>query len=205
MSSAAPADQAQRPSRKWRVIDIVVASALAIVCGVVFWAWNIAYEIPSAALEAVIPGLSGLTAAPWLFAGVLGGLVIRKPGAALYVGVVAALLSMLFGAKWGTDTLLSGILQGLGAEIVFAAFAYRYYGVLVAMLAGAAAAALEIPHQMIVWYSEMSFEWQLIYSISMLVSGAIIAGIGAWLIMKVLVVSGALDRFAAGRDRVARI
>ena len=52
-------------------------------------------------------------------AGVVGGLVIRRPGAALLCEVVAALVSMLPGTKWGFTTLVSGVLQGLGAEIAF--------------------------------------------------------------------------------------
>ena len=189
----------------WRVVDIVVASAIAIVCGVIFWGWNIGYEVPGGALEAVVPGLSGLLAGPWLLAAVLGGIVIRKPGAALYVEVVAATFSMLIGAKWGVDTLLSGILQGLGAELVFAIFLYRRFGILVSMLAGAAAAALEIPHQLIVWYADATIEWKLLYSAGMLVSGAIVAGAGGWAIARGLAATGALRRFAAGRERVADV
>jgi len=189
----------------WRVVDIVVASAIAIVCGVIFWGWNIGYEVPGGALEAVVPGLSGLLAGPWLLAAVLGGIVIRKPGAALYVEVVAATFSMLIGAKWGVDTLLSGILQGLGAELVFAIFLYRRFGILVSMLAGAAAAALEIPHQLIVWYADATIEWKLLYSAGMLVSGAIVAGVGGWAIARGLAATGALRRFAAGRERVADV
>lgn len=185
---------------RWRVVDIVVASVLGVASGVIFWAWNVAYEGPSNALNALLPGLQGLTAAPWLFAGVLGGLVIRKAGAAFYVEVVAALVSMLVGAQWGPDVLISGVLQGLGAELVFALFLYRRYGVVVATLAGAGAALLEVPHELIVYYPGMDAWFSIVFSVSLVVSGAI-AGVLAWLIARALAATGVLQRFASGRER----
>jgi energy-coupling factor transport system substrate-specific component len=190
---------------RWRVVDIVVASVLGVAAGVIFWAWNAAYTPLSEGLSAVLPGLQGLTAGPWLFAGVLGGLIIRKPGAALYTEVVAALVSMLVGAQWGPDVLISGILQGLGAELVFAAFLYRRFTFGVAVLAGAAAALLEIPHELIVYYPGVSTEFAIIFSVSLIVSGAVIAGAGSWLLMRALAATGVLRRFAAGRERTADV
>jgi len=186
-------------------VDIVVAAVLAVAAGVVFWAWNTGYHGPSNALEALLPGLGGLTAGPWLFAGVLGGLVIRKPGAAFFVELVAALFSMLFGAQWGPDVLISGVLQGLGAELVFAAFRYRSFGLPVAVLAGAGAAILETPHELIVYYAGTGALYQTVFTASIIVSGAVVAGIGSWLIARALAATGALDRFASGRERRAEV
>ena len=56
---------------------------------------------PSAFLTPILPGLQGLLAGPWLVAGVLGALIIRKPGAALYTELVAAVISALVGNQWG--------------------------------------------------------------------------------------------------------
>ena len=192
-------------ARRWRVVDIVVASVLGIAAGVIFWVWNITYSPLSDLLGAVLPGLSGLTAGPWLFAGVLGGLVIRKVGAAFYVELLAAFASMLIGAQWGPDTLISGVLQGLGAELVFAAFLYRRYTLGVAMLAGAAAALLEVPHELIVYYPGLDAAFQWIFGISLVVSGAVVAGIGGWALARGLAATGVLNRFASGRERNADV
>ncbi len=192
-------------SWRWRVVDIVVAAVLGVAAGVIFWAWNVGYQPFNAALNALFPPLVGLTAGPWLFAGVLGGLIIRKPGAALFVEVVAAFFSMLFGAQWGVDTLISGLLQGLGAEIVFAVFLYRRFGLGVAMLAGAAAGLLEAPHELIAWYPGFTPAMALVFAISMVASGAVIAGAGSWLIARGLAATGVLQRFAIGRERSADV
>lgn len=191
--------------RRWRVVDIVVASVLGIASGVIFWVWNITYSPLSDVLGAALPGLQGLTAGPWLFAGVLGGLVIRKVGAAFYVELLAAFASMLIGAQWGPDTLISGVLQGLGAELIFALFLYRRYTLGVAVLAGAAAALLEVPHELIVYYPGLDAGFQWIFSISLVVSGAVIAGVGGWALARGLAATGVLRRFASGRERDADV
>ena len=128
-----------RPARRlsWRVVDIVVAAVLAAVCAVVFWAWsNLLYPAVAAAAVAYPPA-TGLITGGWLVAGVLGGLVIRKPGAALFVELLAAVLQGLLGTHFGWTVVLSGLIQGLGAELVLAAWRYRRFDVLVAVLAGA--------------------------------------------------------------------
>src|SRR5436190_19461932 len=128
-----------RRAYRWRVVDIVVASVLAVAAGLVFVLWNIASNPIGAPLGAVLPGLQALLGRGWLFAGVLTALVIRKPGAALYGELVAATVSALVGNQWGVLTLESGLVQGLAAELVFAVFLYRAWNLPVAVLAGAVA------------------------------------------------------------------
>ena len=140
---SASASPAGTRNLRWRVVDIVVASVVGVAAGLVFLLWNIAYRGPSALLEPLLPGLQGLLDGPWLFAGVLGALIIRKPGAAIYTEVVAAAVSALtlIGNTWGAFlTLEAGLIQGLGAEIVFLLFFYRRWSLPVAILAGVGAA-----------------------------------------------------------------
>ena len=107
----------RRTSPRWRVVDIVVASVLGVASALVFFAWNQLYAPATAPLEALVPGSQALLYGIWLFAGVLGGLVIRKPGAALFTELVAAVVSALMGAQWGGfATIEAGLVQGLGAE-----------------------------------------------------------------------------------------
>ena len=55
----------------------------------------------------------------WLIPAVLAPLVIRKPGAALFAEMVAAVVSALLGTVWSIDVLLSGSPQGAAAERIF--------------------------------------------------------------------------------------
>ncbi|MDR2929675.1 MAG: ECF transporter S component [Propionibacteriaceae bacterium] len=196
MSSSTPTTHRFR----WRVVDIVVAAVLGIACGLVFFAWNFVGDAIGDALKLIFPPLKGLLGGMWLLGGVLGGLVIRKPGAAVFVEVIAATVPALIGNQWGLSTIVSGLLQGLGAEIVFALFLYRVWKLPVAILAGAGAAVLEWVHEIIVWYAPWTALNKGLFLPILAVSGAILAGVLGWLLQRGLARAGALDRFASGRD-----
>lgn len=193
---------------RWRVVDIVVAAVLGVAIGLVFWGWNAVGGAWFGAADALTPGLGGIAVGIWLIGGVIGGLVIRKPGAALVVEIIAALVSMLIGNVWGVSTLLSGLAQGLGAELIFALFLYRRFGLGVAILSGVGAA-------LGAWVNEFLFgsspnilkgiEFNTIYLSTLVVSGAILAGVVGWLLVRALAKTGALSRFAAGRELVREV
>ncbi|BDZ40262.1 ECF transporter S component [Microbacterium suwonense] len=205
-TSASVAETATVPAARnlrWRVVDIVVAAVLGVAIGLVFWGWNVVGGAWFGAADAVTPGLGGIAVGIWLIGGVIGGLVIRKPGAALVVEVVAAIISMLIGNVWGVSTVLSGLVQGLGAELVFAVFLYRRFGVVVAALSGVGAAVAAWIFEMFYGSSPnflKSFEFNAIYLGALVVSGIVLAGVVGWLLVRALASTGALSRFAAGRE-----
>jgi len=199
MSQPYPDNFGTRPALRWRVVDIVVASVLAVAAGLVFVFWNVASNPIAAPLSAALPGLQALAGGGWLFAGVLTALVIRKPGAALYGELVAATVSALVGNQWGVLTIESGLVQGLGAELVFAAFLYRRWNLPVAVLAGAVAGLALAINDLILWYPGSATAFAAIYTASAIVSGALIAGVLSWFVVRGLAKTGALSRFDSGR------
>jgi len=195
-----------QPGRfSWRVIDIVVASVIGVASGLLFVVWNIASTPVTDPLKALLPGLQALGGGFWLFAGVLTALVIRKPGAALFGELLAATVSALIGNQWGALTLLSGAVQGLGAELVFAAFFYANWRVGVAILAGAGAGLAMAITDLTVWYPGSDTLFATVYTISAVTGGALIAGLLSWLAVRGLARTGALSRFAAGREIATRV
>ncbi|MFD5214430.1 ECF transporter S component [Microbacterium sp. NPDC058345] len=191
---------------RWRVVDIVVASVLGVACGFLFLAWNVGYLGPKALLEPLMPGVQGLLDGPWLIAGVLGGLIIRKAGAAIYVEVIAAVVSALAGAQWGGFlTIEAGLVQGLGAELIFLIFAYRVWTLPVAILAGAGAALFGGVNNLILWFAGSDAAFTVVYLICTVISGAVLAGLLGWLLARGLAATGALDRFGSGREVRARV
>jgi energy-coupling factor transport system substrate-specific component len=185
-------------SARWRVIDIVVVAVLGVAFGVVFWQWGVLWApLFSGAVNPVAYLVSGV----WLIPAVLGALIIRKPGAAIASEIIAASVSALLGSIWGLDTVLSGAIQGAGAEIVFAAAFYRSYGPLISLLAGAGAAVGEWLHDMPFYYAGTAVEVQLGYGLFMLISGVLFAGLGSWLLTRALAGSGVLAPFPSGRSQ----
>lgn len=191
---------------RWRVVDIVVASIIGVASGLIFVLWNQASNPLGGLLTPILPGLQGLLGGGWLFAGVLGGLIIRKPGAALYTELLAALVSTLIGGNaWGPLVLVSGLTQGLGAELVFALFLYGNYRAYVALLAGAGAGIALTITDLLLWYPGASASFAGIYLAASIISGVIVAGLLSWLALRGLARTGALSRFASGRDTRAAV
>jgi energy-coupling factor transport system substrate-specific component len=189
-------------SHRWRTVDIVVAAVLAVAFGVVFWAWNQLW----AALEnafTTFPPVKALMFGVWFIPAVLGPLIIRKPGAGVFTETVAATISALLGAQWGTITIIYGLLQGLGGEAAFAASRYQSFGLPHALVGGALAGAAAGLVDIAVYYAGWSVGWQLTQIALAAVSGVVIAGLGSWALVRALAQTGALDQFPSGRERVA--
>lgn len=192
-------DRPERRRRSWRTVDIVVASVLGVTFGVLFAAWNnLVYPTVSAPLSAspAAPLIAGI----WLMPAVVGALVIRKPGAAFYTEVVAATVSMFFGSIWGLSVFMSGVWQGLGAEVVVALFFYRRWGIVVAILAGAGAGlAMGVYEGFFTVGATYSWDWKLVYVLSGVATGIVVAGALGYLLVRALARTGALAPFASGR------
>lgn len=184
----------------WRTVDIVVAAVVAVAFGVVFVAWNALYTAATP-LFVALPPAQAILYGIWLLPGVLVGLIVRRPGAALFGGFVAAVVSALIGSQWGLDALMSGALQGGGAELAFAIGVYRAWNLPFAMLGGALAGAAAAIHDLPIYYPDLGPDFWAVYTVAIVVSGVVIGGIGAWLILRVLVRTGVLADFAAGREQ----
>jgi len=187
-----------RTNWSWRTVDIVVAAAIAIAFGVVFWAWNQLWAAATPAFVA-IPPAQNILYGVWLVPAVLAGLIIRKPGAALFTELVAASVSAILGSQWGLDAVVSGALQGLGAEIVFLVVGYRRWTIAVALIAAIGTAIAAWVHDTPLYYADIGLGPQLVILAFMVVSAIVIAGIGSWLLMRSLVQTGVLAQFPAGR------
>lgn len=191
---------AQPPLLAWRTIDLMTAALIGVAMGVVFWAWDLSYEFISAPFTATFAPFVGLLGGTWLLAGVLGGLIVRRPGAALFAEVLAAAVSALLGNQWGWTTVYAGVLQGLGVELILLVFVYRRFGLVVAALGGMLAAAFETAYEWNVYWAGFDTEWKLTYLACFMVSGAVIAGLGGWLITRALARTGAIDAMPPGRE-----
>jgi energy-coupling factor transport system permease protein len=189
----------QERRHRWRTVDIVVASVIAVVFGVVFAIWN---NVVYSAISGPLTGSPAqpLIAGVWLIPAVVGALVIRKPGAALYTEVLAAVVSMFFGSAWGLSVFLSGVWQGLGAELVFALLFYRRWGLIPAVLAGGGAGlAMGVYETSLSSMAMYAWDWKIVYILSAVATGLVIAGALGWLLVRALARTGALSPFAAGR------
>jgi ABC-type thiamin/hydroxymethylpyrimidine transport system permease subunit len=186
-------------TNRWRTIDIVIASIIAVAFGVIFWAWGLLWNGPADAIplpwRAVLYGV-------WLMPGVLGALIVRKPGAAFYTLTLAALVSVAIGTAWGWTLVVQGPLEALGGELAFALFLYKVWRLPVALLSGVLAGVVASLYDAFVWYPDTSWTHMRIpYILITAASSLVVAGLGSVALVKALAQTGVLDRFAAGRER----
>jgi len=185
----------------WRGVDLITAAMLAVAFGVTFWGFDtFIYPILST-VTAGFPPVGELMLGVWLIPAVVGALVIRRPGAALFTELVAANVELFLGNKWGAAVLLSGLLQGLGVELAVALFRHRRFGVAEAVLGGVLSAVFEIVfYEWHAYVAEYSTAWKATYLGCGMVSGAVIAGVGGWALVRALAGTGALNAFPPGQE-----
>jgi energy-coupling factor transport system substrate-specific component len=203
-SSTDQADQhaspPERSASSWRTVDIVVASAVGAAFGVVFWAWGNLWNVLDATFATYPPGRAFMYGM-WLVPGVLGALLIRKRGAAIYTQLVASVVSVLLGVSWGLNVVAYGLVEGAAAEIVFAFVLYKSWRLPVALGAGASAGASAALLDLAFYYPDWSGSWQVVYTALVVASSTLLAGLGSWLVVRALAGTGVLSPFAAGRDQ----
>ncbi|MGF1661468.1 MAG: ECF transporter S component [Kineosporiaceae bacterium] len=185
--------------RRWRTVDLVSAAVLGVAGGVLLVAANTGYGPVTAGPIALYPPLEGILTGLYVLPAVLGGLVVRKPGAALLTMVVAAVASMLVGNQWGFVTLWYGLAQGAGAELALAALRHRRWGAGAAVLAAVGAAAGEALLTVPLFYAAVGVDQQAARVGVGVVSAILLAGVGGWLLTRALAATGALDALASAR------
>jgi energy-coupling factor transport system substrate-specific component len=189
-----------RPAVRWRTVDIVVAAALAVASGVVFWAWGHLWSALTPAFTWFPPVLAVIYGI-WFLPAALVPLVVRRPGAALLAELVASVVEYLMADQFGAGVLVYGVAQGLLAEAVWALFAYRRWGLPQALLSGAAAGVAGALLDVTWTYTSWAGSWKATYVALVVVSGAVLGGWLSWVLVRALAPTGALSAFEAGRSR----
>jgi len=175
--------------KMWKLNEIVILLVIAVALGVLWWGWTFVTALTSP-LSTV--GLNYLLVGLWFTGGTLVPYLIRKPGAAL-IGEVAAAFVEGFITQWGITAVLWGLVQGLGCELVFALFRYKKYNLAVLILAGMAAGIFS--YILDFFYSHYAGlqPWVIVVQvISIVISGAILGGLLAYLLGRGIIKTGVL-------------
>lgn len=184
---------------RWKTLEVILAGNLAVVFGLLFLGWNLFWSVLKP-LESVLPGLQDIFYGFWFLAAIVVPYIVRKPGAAIAAETLAALAEFLAGGQWGITTLISGLVQGGMAEIVFAATGYRNWSLPVLALAGAAAGVGSLAVDYTFWYSTLDPRVLAIRLVMRLISGAVAGWFGK-AIVDGLTRAGALGSFAVAREK----
>lgn len=182
----------------WRFKEIVVLSALSVVFAVVYLAF-----LPVGKILVGFFGPIGydLIFGIWFIVSIIAAYIIRKPGAAFISETIAATVEVLLGSAVGPLLIVSGMIQGLGAEAAFAATRWKNYSTWVLMAAGVGAALFSFAYGYFMsGYAALSTTYVFGMLIARMVSGALIAGLLGKALSDGLAQTGVLSSFALGKE-----
>jgi energy-coupling factor transport system permease protein len=121
---------------KYSTRDIVIIAVIAAIAGVINTGVGNLWYLANSSLG---PMGGALLQGSFMWAYVLVMFLVRKPGAALFLGVIETAVEVLLGNASGIGTLGWGITQGLGVEAVMAITGYQSFNLWTALAAGASA------------------------------------------------------------------
>lgn len=122
----------------WKLKDVLMIAVCAILFGIIFlgatYAGGILYGLLTPA------GMPSLGYEPfygiYFMAAAFGIYVMRKPGTGIVAEMLAAIIECLLGNYFGPIIILSGLVQGVGFELIFALKKYKKFDT-VTMVEGA--------------------------------------------------------------------
>lgn len=189
------------PTRAWSLREILIVAVLGAVFAVLYLGWVQVWLIIQAMFGAVT---MDVVMGFWFIVSIIAAAIIRKPGAAFFSELLAAAIQILLGSPAGLVLLLSGAVQGAGAEAVFAATRWRNYSLPVLMAAGVGAAVFSFVYTWI-RFDYGALEPALLVTMFVLrcLSGALLGGLlGHW-VVEALYKTGVLSGLAIDDARRA--
>lgn len=184
--------------------DLVLLVVLGVVFGFLYWTLVQAWTALSIAMGPAGDLAQHFLTGGWLLVAPIAVAIVRRPFAGVIAEVLASVVEVVFlGSAVGPILFISAAVQGLGSEIPFAVRRYRSFGWGSYALSGLLGAGL------VFFYSAFRFGWYgqdlfFIRLVIQLVSGLVIGGLLAKVIVDALARTGVVDNFAIGRDQLTR-
>lgn len=188
-------------NRAWTLKETLIVAVLGAAFAVLYLAWVQVWLI----LQALFgPVTMDVVMGFWFVVSVIAAAIVRKPGVALVSELIAAGVQILLGSPAGLLLLLTGAVQGAGAELVFALTGWRNYRLPVLMAAGVGAAVASFAYTWIRFnYGALDPSLVAVMFVLRCLSGALLGGFVGYLVVEALYRTGALTGLAIDHDRRA--
>lgn len=202
MSRASHDTAGRRGSAGWTMRDIVLVVVLGVVFGFLYWALVQGWLVLSVATGPFGDLTQHVLLGGWLLVAPLAVAITRRPLAGVLAEVLASVIEVVFlGSAVGPILFVSAAIQGIGSELPFAVGRYRRFGWARFAASGVLGAGL------VFFFSAVRFGW---YGTDLflarfglqLVSGLLLGGLLAKVIVDALLRTGVLDNFAIARNRI---
>ena len=123
------------------------------------------------------------------------------------MNLIGTLVETVIGSQFDLGfVIISALLQGVFAELPFAATRYRMFNLPISIASGALVALEYGIYLMLFRYVGVSFVSPrgIVHMISEITGGVLISGVMAWYLMLAIAQTGVLDRLASGRALIER-
>ena len=184
---------------RWSLRETTVLVAIGGVFAVLYLGWVQLWLVAQAAIG---PLAMDLVFGFWFAASIVAARVFMKPGAAFLAEVLAAGVQILLGSPAGLILLLTGAVQGAGAEAAYALGRWRRWGLGMALAAGAGAAVFSFAYTWIRFdYGALAPDLLLTMAVLRTVSGMVLGGLAGWFLTEALYRTGVLRGLPIDRVR----
>lgn len=211
-SAAAPADvgatasaSTSRRRTPLSLRELVLVVVLGVVFGFLYWVFVQAWNGLAIAMGPAGDLAQHLVFGSWLLVAPVAIAILRRPGVGILAEMLAAIIEVVFlGSPVGPLLLLSAALQGIGSELPFALARYRRFGWGVFAASGALGAGLVFfwTAYRMGWYGQDLLALRLGVQV---LSGIVLGGLLAKVIVRALERTGVLADFAIGAADAAPI
>ncbi len=185
----------------WTLRETLIVAVLGAVFGVLYLGWVQVWLVAQAIFG---PVTMDVVMGFWFIVSMIAAAIIRKPGVALVSEVLAAATQILLGSPAGLLLLLTGLVQGAGAEAVFAATRWKRFSLPVLMAAGVSAAIFSFIYTWIRYnYGALEPGLPVAMFVIRCLSGALLGGLLAWFVVNSLYKTGVLSGLGIDHDRRA--
>ena len=188
--------------RTWAMKDLVLMVVLGVVFGFAYWALVQAWNGLSVLMGPAGDLSQHILLGGWLLVAPIAVAIIRRPGAGVAAEIIASIVEVVFlGSPVGPLLVVAAAIQGIGSELPFALTRYRRFGWGIFAFSGLLGAGL------VFFWSAFRFGWygQDIFLLRLLLqclSGIVLGGLLAKVIVDALARTGVVDNFAIGREGV---
>jgi len=186
----------------WKLKDIILVANMALVFGAI-GLFTVHFHIFFSTLLAPT-GLAPLSVSVlygiWIMPAMLAPYIMQKPGTATITEILAAVVQAMLGSVYGPRVIVTGLLQGLGAEGVFAAFRYKQFNLKTMCMGAAVSAIVSFPWTY--WslgYGNLALWLRIVLLAVRIASGVLFAGVLGKLIGDSLAKTGLLKSYPLGK------
>jgi len=183
----------------WQLRDVILASLISVLFAVICFATVHSVIFAITPLIAFL-GLGDIAIefvfGIFFFSALFSAYIMQKPGVALIVGTMTGFIQVLMGSAFSGTVVVSALVQGLGAEVIFALFRYKRWNLFTVLLA---AVSMTVASFVLAWYrglwTDLAFGFVATRFVIRLISALVIGGLVSKFLADRLAKAGVLKSY----------